>query len=115
MPVLLEDVIAQLSPERQERIQQRFLELLAEEKELSLRDLRAMQNMTQKRVADALGIEQDGVSRIEHRSDMLVSTIARYVEALGGRLTILAELPGHRPYQIRLADGSDQPDGGTAS
>ena len=115
MPVLIDDVIAQLPPERQERIQRRFLELLAEEKELSLRDLRAVQNMTQKRVADALGIEQDGVSRIEHRSDMLVSTIARYVEALGGRLTILAELPGHHPYQIRLAESGDQPDGNASS
>lgn len=102
MTVSLEDAMAHLSPQRQARIHARALELLAEEEELSLRDLRMLQGLTQKRLADTLGVEQDSVSRMEHRSDMLVSTMTRYVQALGGKLTIVAELPDRRPYHIVL-------------
>jgi DNA-binding XRE family transcriptional regulator len=104
MTVSLEEAMARLSPERQARIHARALELLAEEEELSLRDLRVLQRLTQQRVAETLGVEQDSVSRMEHRSDMLVSTMTRYVEAVGGKLTILAELPDRRPYHIVLSN-----------
>lgn len=103
MPVSHDDVMAKLPSERRERIRARAQELLAEE-ELTLRDLRMIQNLTQARVAEALGIEQDSVSRMERRPDMLVSTMSNYVEAMGGRLRIVAEFPNRRPYSVKLAE-----------
>ena len=98
--------MAKLSPERQERIRDRTQELLAEE-EMTLRDLRVVQNLSQARMTEAMGIEQDSVSRMERRSDMLVSTISEYVEAMGGRLRIVAEFPNRRPYSVKLAPSTD--------
>jgi DNA-binding XRE family transcriptional regulator len=106
MPVSHEEVMSRLSSERQERIRSRAQELLAQE-EMTLRDLRAIQHLTQSHLADALGIEQDSVSRMERRSDMLVSTVADYVEAMGGTLHLIAEFPNRRPYTVRLADRSE--------
>ena len=44
-------------------------------------------------MAEVLGIGQDSVSRLEQRSDLLISTLRGYVEALGGRLSLVAEFP----------------------
>jgi transcriptional regulator with XRE-family HTH domain len=69
--------------------------LIAEE--MSLRDLRTAQKRTQASIADALGIGQDSVSRLEQRSDLLLSTLRGYVEAVGGRLSLIAQFPGRDP------------------
>jgi DNA-directed RNA polymerase specialized sigma subunit len=84
MSVSHEEVMSKLSPERRARVEARAQELI--EEELTLRDLRQVQRLTQERVADILGIEQDSVSRIERRADMLLSTMSSYVEAMGGKL-----------------------------
>jgi transcriptional regulator with XRE-family HTH domain len=57
---------------------------------MPLDQLRKAQQMTQLRLAEVLGINQGEVSKIEHRSDIRVSTLADYVEAIGGRLEIRA-------------------------
>jgi len=49
--------------------------------------------MTQVKLAEALGVNQGEVSKIEHRTDIYLSTLAEYVEALGGRLEIRAVFP----------------------
>jgi transcriptional regulator with XRE-family HTH domain len=46
--------------------------------------------MTQTKLAETLGVNQSEVSKIEHRTDVYISTLAEYVEALGGRLEIRA-------------------------
>ena len=48
-------------------------------------------------MAQVLGIGQDSVSRLEQRSDLLISTLRGYVEALGGRLSLVAEFPNQEP------------------
>ena len=48
-------------------------------------------------MAEVLGIGQDSVSRLEQRSDLLISTLRGYVEALGGRLSLVAEFPDKEP------------------
>jgi hypothetical protein len=48
-------------------------------------------------IAVKLGIGQDSVSRLEQRSDLLISTLRGYVEALGGRLSLVAEFPDQHP------------------
>lgn len=50
---------------------------------------RQAHKLTQKRMAQVLGIGQDSVSRLEQRSDLLISTLRGYVEALGGRLSLV--------------------------
>ena len=102
MAISHEAVMAGLSPERRARIEARAQELI--EEEMTLRDLRAVQQMTQERVAELLGIEQDSVSRMERRADMLLSTMSSYVEAMGGRLRLIAEFPNRRPYAVKLGD-----------
>ncbi len=73
--------------------------------EMSLRELRKAMGKTQAQLARKLKKPQATVSRIERQSDMLISTLDHVVRALGGRVRILAEVPGRRPlYLTGLAD-----------
>ena len=98
---------AQLPPDRQKRIKARAREILAEE--MSLRALRQAREMTQAALAEQLGINQENVSRIEKRTDLLLSTLTKYVEGMGGKLRILAEFPDSPP--ITLTGIEDLDDG----
>ena len=60
---------------------------------MGLKDMRKALRITQAEMAEAMGISQDGVSRIERRADLRLSTIRSYIEALGGSLTLTAQLP----------------------
>ena len=62
--------------------------------------------MTQAQLASALGIGQDSVSRLEQRRDLHISTLRSYVEALGGRLTLVAEFPEQPSVVITGLTGS---------
>ena len=95
----LEDVLSALPVKRQAKITQRAAELA------TLRDLRVAASQTQAEMAQALGVRQDTISRLEQRSDMLLSTMRRYVEAMGGQLEIVATFP-NRP-SVKLAHLSD--------
>jgi transcriptional regulator with XRE-family HTH domain len=77
--------------------------LIAEE--MTLRDLRKARALTQVRLARTLGIGQEHVSRLEQKSDMLLSTLASYVRAMGGDLQLLVEFPDRPPVKLaNLAD-----------
>jgi predicted XRE-type DNA-binding protein len=105
MAISQEEVMASLSPEMRARVQARARELIAEiEEAMTLRDLRSVQRLTQARVAKLLGVEQDSVSRMERRADMLLSTMSNYVEAMGGKLRLVAEFPNRRPYTVKLGE-----------
>jgi DNA-binding XRE family transcriptional regulator len=84
-----------LSARRRKRIEARAAALIAEE--MTLRELRRARKLTQVRLAKALGISQDGVSRLEKRSDLLLSTLRKSVEAMGGNLSLVAEFPDRKP------------------
>ena len=86
-------------PDRRAKVEARAAELIAEE--LSLQELRKAMRLTQVELADRLGVRQDTISRLEQRADMLLSTLQSYVEAMGGRLSIVAELPNRPPVRIR--------------
>lgn len=94
----LDQKMNELSAERRQRIEGRAAQLIAEE--LSLREIRNALQKTQKTVAHKLGMGQDGVSRLEKRSDLLLSTLRNYVEAVGGRLSLIAEFPDREPVKI---------------
>ena len=93
-----------LSPARRRRIASRTAALMADEQ--TLQKLRRARGMTQAAMAEALGIGQDGVSRLEQRSDMRLSTLRGYVEALGGKLLIVAEFPGQGPVVLTGGAGA---------
>ena len=94
----VEDLIAELDPERRRQIEERAAELIAEE--MTLRELRKARQLTQASVARELGIGQDGISRLEQRSDLLLSTLRRTVEAMGGSLSLIARFPDRPPVEL---------------
>jgi DNA-binding XRE family transcriptional regulator len=77
-------------PARRERVETgtRALRLA-----LALAAARERRGVTQATVADAIGTSQANVSRIESEQDVYLSTLARYVAALGGRLEVAAIFP----------------------
>jgi hypothetical protein len=98
MATNVRDTMKGLSPARRKKIEARTATLIAEE--MSLRDLRQALTLTQERIAESLGIGQDGVSRLEKRSDLLLSTLRTYVEAMGGQLSLIAEFPDREPVTL---------------
>jgi transcriptional regulator with XRE-family HTH domain len=72
------------------RVRERAERLRAE---MPLAKLREARQMTQVSLAETLNVGQAAVSRIETRTDAYVSTLRRYIEAVGGTLVILARFP----------------------
>ena len=98
MPVNVDEKIRKLSVAQRKKVEVRAAELIAEE--MTLRELRKARNLTQIRVAKELGITQDSVSRLEKRSDLLLSTLRKTVEAMGGSLSLVAEFPDRAPVVL---------------
>ena len=67
---------------------------------MTLRELRKARALTQASVARELGISQDAISRLEKRSDFLLSTLRRTVEAMGGSLSLIARFPDRPPVEL---------------
>ena len=78
MAVPFEDVVARLPIEEQAAIEQLTQELMAEY--MTLQDLRKARQLTQEQIAKSLGIRQDSISKLEKRTDLLLSTLRGYVE-----------------------------------
>jgi hypothetical protein len=89
------DVIKTLSAAQRKRVEARAARLVAEE--MTLRQVRQARKLTQQRIAKRLRIGQEGVSRIEKRSDLLISTLRSYVRSMGGQLSLVAEFPDRTP------------------
>ena len=98
MGLNVDDAIAGLDPAERSRVEELAADLIAEE--MTLRQLRKARQLTQASVAHELGIGQDGVSRLEQRSDLLLSTLRRTVEAMGGSLSLVARFPDRPPVEL---------------
>ncbi len=92
-----------MDPERQERIRKRAEELLAE---LPLQELRQARALSQQELAEVLGLNQSTVSKLERRTDMYLSSLRRFVEAMGGELEISASFPDGK-VRIQLFEDLD--------
>ncbi len=91
-----------MSAESRARVDARVQETLAS---LPLSDLRRALGITQVELADSLEVGQGSISKLEHQQDMYLSTLRRYVEALGGTLHLTAEFPEGRRIEIEgIAD-----------
>jgi transcriptional regulator with XRE-family HTH domain len=79
-----------MSPERQARSAARAAKIM---EGMALADLRRARRLSQETLAEAMHVSQPEVSKLEKRADTYVSTVRKYVEALGGSLEIIAHFP----------------------
>ncbi|MGC9158157.1 MAG: XRE family transcriptional regulator [Terracidiphilus sp.] len=84
------DIRRTQSPEREARVKRKVEQEIAR---LPLTELRKARLMTQARLAELLQVNQGTISKMERRSDMYLSTLRSYVEAMGGTLDIRAVFP----------------------
>ncbi|MCY1427372.1 Helix-turn-helix domain protein [compost metagenome] len=94
----LDQIMKGLPAARQQKIEQRGEELIAQQ--MTLQELRKELNLTQEAMAELLDMKQGNVSKVEKRTDMLISTLREYVEAMGGTLELVARLPGRAPVRL---------------
>jgi transcriptional regulator with XRE-family HTH domain len=100
------DLIEAMPAARQQRIRQRTEELLAD---LPLQELRRARELTQEEMAEALEVNQATISKLERRTDMYVSTLRRFIEAMGGELEITARF---REGSVRISQFEEIGNGG---
>ena len=84
------DIRGRFSDRHELELQQRYEE---EVKKLSLHQVRQARSLTQVNLATILNVNQGTVSKLEKRTDMYVSTLRSYIEAMGGELQIKAVFP----------------------
>ena len=107
---LLQDVWDALPEDRKAKIKAR-----AKTKIQAYRNLEAIRKaagLTQAKIAQELDMPQGNISRLEKNSDMLLSTLQRYIEAAGGKLNLTVEFPGKPPIPLSgLGDLIENGDG----
>lgn len=86
-----DDYIKKLKPEQLAKVQEMARQLVDEEK--SLREIRKARECSQVELAQKMGMNQGDLSKFERRTDMYLSTVRQYVEALGGTLDLVATFP----------------------
>jgi transcriptional regulator with XRE-family HTH domain len=108
----LSDKLATLDTARRARVLAEADRLHAEY--LTLRELRKARDLTQVQLAETLGIRQATVAKYERQSDLLLSTLTNYVNAMGGSLKLMVEFPGMPPVALdglAATDASSPPKG----
>ena len=91
----LNEMLESLPAKRRAKIERRATELA------TLQDVRQALQQTQKAVAKKLGVGQDTVSRMERSGEnMLLSTLGRYVTAMGGEVEVIARFPNRKPVVL---------------
>ena len=84
------NLVEKMSPQSQARIRKRTAQMASE---MALQELRQAMQLTQQELAEHLKLNQAAVSKMEHQSDMYVSTLRRFIAAMGGQLRIVAHFP----------------------
>ncbi len=92
------ELIQSFPASRRRKIEKRAAALIAEE--MTLQELRQARALTQVRLAKNLGVAQKQISEIEKRTDMHISTLRRSIEAMGGKLSLVAEFPDRAPVML---------------
>lgn len=90
MATQLNDWMANQSPERQAKILAKADQIQAS---IRLSELRKQQALTQAELAERMSVSQASISQIENQGDVQLSTLMRYVRALGGQLRIEVDMP----------------------
>lgn len=85
-----EDYVASLSPQMQQAIAEKAQQL---QQAYQISQLRQSANITQKELAEKMGVSQANISKIENGKDVYLSTLKRYIATLGGEIRIQAKMP----------------------
>lgn len=107
----LDKIIADLPKVRQEKIDAKAREMANDMIAVadSLSELRKARKMTQSQLAKQLGIGQVAVAQLERRSDLLLSTLQRYIQAAGGELHLFVKMKNGRSFILnRVGELKDQ-------
>lgn len=96
--ISLNEKLAPLNPQRRSKIEDEAARLHAEY--LTLQELRKARELTQVQLAEALGIKQSTIAQMEKRSDLMLSTLRSYVEAMGGTLNLMVQFPDREPVAL---------------
>jgi hypothetical protein len=112
----LDQIISSLPKARREAIEKRASMISEAMVQASLQELRQAAEKTQAQIAASMGLAQNAVSQLEGRSDLRLSTLKRYVDAVGGTVMVVVELKGGRRFQIRqgASDLAMSPQGASA-
>lgn len=93
------EIMDSLPKSRKELIEKRANEI---KKEINgLGELRKLMSLTQVQVAETLNVKQPSVHKIEKKADIYISTLERFVTAVGGTMEIVVNLPNHAPVKIK--------------
>lgn len=98
MTTTLKTRLKNLPAERRKKISKHAKELVA--KEMTLRDLRKALELTQADMGSKLHMNQESISRLERRSDLMLSTLVSYIKAMGGELDLTAKFPNRPPVKL---------------
>lgn len=100
MTVKFEDVMRELFTPKERAAIRRDAATIAK-RHMMLRELREARNRTQVAMARKLGVKQVSISRLESREDPRLSTLTRYIDAMGGQLHLIVEFPEQEPVMLR--------------
>ena len=103
----LNDKLNELPAERRERILSEADRLHSEY--LTLQELRKAKQLTQAQLAEMLNIRQATIAQMEKRSDLMLSTLRSYVEAMGGKLSLMVEFPDCSPVSLEGLGDTEEP------
>ena len=103
----LNEIMNQLPKDRRDRVIAESDRLEAEY--LTLQMLRKAKKLTQVQLADSLNIQQATISNMEKRSDLMLSTLRSYVEAMGGKLRLTVEFPGQGTVVLEGLGDTERP------
>lgn len=84
------NLVKNMPKERQEKIAKCIKHEL---EAMPLQELRQAHQLTQQQVAETLKLNQAAISKMEHQTDMYISTLSRFIAAMGGKLEIIAHFP----------------------
>ena len=84
------ELVAKMSPERRDRINNEVKKAIAE---MPLQELRNARGLSQQMLAEALHIQQPAIAKLEKRTDMYISTLRSHINAMGGELEVIARFP----------------------
>lgn len=97
---------ARMSPQARAKADAEALRL---REDMDLAEIRRALRLSQEEIGQTLQIGQGSVAKIEKRTDMYVSTLRRFIEAMGGELEIVARFPSHTVKITNFSELSDAP------
>jgi len=100
MTVKLDDMMKKLFTPKERAAIRRDAAVIAK-RHMALRELREARSRTQVAIARKLGVKQVNISRLESRSDPRLSTLEKYIDAMGGRLHLIVEFPEQDPVVLK--------------